>query len=105
MSADASPRSTYLRSLSRTVPGCLLPDEAAAARAARAILAQAAELTDLVRLGAYQPGADTDADRALRLAPRIEALITQSREHDPAPASIEGAFARLQSILDDTHGQ
>ncbi len=95
------PAIDVLRSLSRTVPGCLQPDEALLARTARATLAQAAELADLVRLGAYKPGADQAADRALRLAPRIEALITQSRDPADAGTSIPDAFAGLRKALND----
>ena len=93
------------RSLSRTVPACLDPGQAALARDARAVLAQAAELADLVRLGAYRPGADHAADRALRLAPRIEAAITQRREeHSPPEHAVDpvaAAFESLRIIMSD----
>ena len=88
------------RSLSRTVPGCLEAEEAVAMRDARAVLSRAGTLSDLVRLGAYAPGADEESDRALRLAPRIEALLTQ-RPGDPAE-DIEQGFARLRMLLDET---
>lgn len=104
------PAVDVLRSLSRTVPGCLEADEARLMREARAILAQAAELADLVRLGAYKVGADLVADRALRLAPAIEALMQQGRvAHaglDPpslAACPIGDAFNRLRSILESDH--
>jgi flagellum-specific ATP synthase len=87
------------RSLSRTVPGCLDDTEAAAMRDARAVLARAATLADLVRLGAYSPGADPESDRALRLAPRIEALLMQ-RPGDAAEG-IEEGFARLRLLLSE----
>ena len=83
-------------------------DENRLAREARAILAQASELADLVRLGAYKSGADPSADRALRLAPAIETLLHQGRtgggrasamEHCP----ISAAFAHLRAILETTH--
>lgn len=94
------PAVDVLRSLSRTVPGCLERDEPAIARKARAVLAQAADLADLVRLGAYRPGADPAADRALRLAPRIEALLTQSRSEPLSGSSIEGGFDALRSLME-----
>ena len=101
------PAVDVLRSLSRTVPGCLEPAEAALVRQARAILAQNAELADLVRLGAYQKGADPAADRALRLAPRIEALLRQDRGHGALPNAsgqadgpVVDAFRDLQAILE-----
>ena len=102
------PAVDVLRSLSRTVPGCLENNEHSLAREARAILAQAGELADLVRLGAYKPGADPSADRALRLAPAIEALLHQGRAGDGGAASMErcpigAAFDRLRAILEMSH--
>jgi flagellum-specific ATP synthase len=92
------PAVDVLRSLSRTVPGCLEPEEAALVREARAILARQAELADLVRLGAYQRGADLASDRSLRLAPFIEALLNQDRA---SPSTITDAFRGLRAILHD----
>ncbi len=95
------PAIDVLRSLSRTVPGCLLSDERQAARRARELLALQAELSDLVRLGAYQPGADPAADTALRLAPLIEKLLTQARDES---SDLDGSFARLIETIGDDHG-
>ena len=52
----------------------------------------------MVRLGAYRPGTDPAVDEALRLTPRIEALLSQARDEPPVPA--EATFARLAAILD-----
>jgi flagellum-specific ATP synthase len=91
------PAIDVLRSLSRTVPGCLDPAQNALVRDARAVLATQSELADLVRLGAYQPGADPAADRALRLAPRIEKLLHQDRN---SPSSLTEAFAALNIVME-----
>jgi flagellum-specific ATP synthase len=72
------PAIDVLRSLSRTAGQCLRADETDLARRARAALALQAELADLVRLGAYRPGADPAADEALALAPRLESFLAQS---------------------------
>ena len=90
------PAVDVLRSLSRTVPHCLPAHEAALARTARAALATAAELSDLVRLGAYVAGADPAADTALRLAPQILNLLHQGQSE---PATLDNAFAALDGIL------
>ncbi|WP_052389061.1 FliI/YscN family ATPase [Belnapia moabensis] len=90
-----------LRSLSRTVPGCLRPEEGTLMRRARAILALHAEMADLVRLGAYRAGTDPAVDEAVRLAPRIEAVLAQGKgERD----SIDGAFAALAAALEYADG-
>jgi flagellum-specific ATP synthase len=94
------PAIDVLRSLSRTVPGCLEPWEAALVLDARAVLAAHAELADLVRLGAYKPGSDPNADRALRVAPQIETLLRQGRG---ARDTLANAFSKLRPILEHQH--
>ena len=98
--AGRYPAIDVLRSLSRTVPGCLRPDERQAARRGREVLALQAELSDLVRLGAYQPGADPAADDALRLAPKVERVLTQARDED---SDLDSAFGQLIEALGDSH--
>ena len=94
------PAVDVLRSLSRTVPGCLDPGEAALVRRARAVLAVQSEMADLVRLGAYRAGTDPQVDEALRLAPQVEDVIRQGRgEHAPAAASFEALRAVLEKPL------
>ncbi len=90
------PAVDVLRSLSRTVPGCLDPVQREVVGKARRVLALQQEMAELVRLGAYRPGTDAEVDEALRLAPRIEALLRQSKG-DPTP--LEDAFAILKEAL------
>ncbi|WP_245906352.1 FliI/YscN family ATPase [Teichococcus aestuarii] len=91
------PAIDVLRSLSRTVPGCLAPAERAVMERARRILALQADMAELVRLGAYRAGTDPAVDEALRLGPRIEAFLAQRKEEPTLP--VEGAFARLEAAL------
>lgn len=91
------PAVDVLRSLSRTVPGVLDPHQRDLAARARRVLATGAEMADLVRLGAYRAGTDAEVDAALRLAPRIEAMLHQSKgEATP----LDDAFAMLREALD-----
>jgi flagellum-specific ATP synthase len=55
-------------------------------------------MAELVRLGAYRVGTDAGVDEALRLAPRIEALISQGKG---APTPLDDAFAALAEALAD----
>jgi flagellum-specific ATP synthase len=91
------PAVDVLRSLSRTVPGCLLPDERDLMLRARRILSLHAEMADLVRLGAYRTGTDPAVDEAIRLAPRIEAMLAQGKGE---AGTVEAAFAALAAALD-----
>jgi flagellum-specific ATP synthase len=90
------PAVDVLRSLSRTVPGCLSDAEARTMQRARAVLALHAEMADMVRLGAYRRGADPAIDEAIELAPHIEALLRQDRSE---LATLDAGFVRLNEVL------
>lgn len=92
------PAVDVLRSLSRSVPGCLTPEQAQLAGRARKALALRDEMADLVRLGAYRPGMDVDTDQALRAAPRIEAVLHQARGE---LSTLDQAFGLLREALLD----
>jgi flagellum-specific ATP synthase len=72
------------RSVSRCMSQLVDEEHAAAAREVRAAWSRYQEVRGLLPLGAYVPGADAATDRALRLQPRIEALLRQSAD-DAAP--------------------
>jgi flagellum-specific ATP synthase len=91
------PAVDVLRSLSRSVPGCNTEEENALCRRARAILALHADMADLVRLGAYRAGADPAVDEAVALAPRIEAMLRQSRDER---SSLAEGFALLRQAME-----
>lgn len=90
------PAVDVVRSLSRAAHDVLGPEERALAAAGRATLSKAAEAADLVRLGVYARGQDPDTDRALDLAPRLEAWLRQPPdEHAP----LDGVFEALRTVL------
>ncbi|MBR0655283.1 FliI/YscN family ATPase [Plastoroseomonas arctica] len=91
------PAIDVLRSLSRTVPGCLSGPEAALMLRARRALSLHAEVADLVRLGAYRGGADAAVDAAVAVTPRIEAFLTQPKGE---VSSVALAFAALAEAMD-----
>jgi flagellum-specific ATP synthase len=91
------PAIDIVRSLSRTVPGCNGDHENDITRKARRLLALYGELTDLVRLGAYRPGADAAADEAITLAPRIEQAVQQRRDDR---CGIDESFERLRLAME-----
>ncbi len=95
--AGRYPAVDVLRSLSRTVPGCLVGDEAALASRARAILGLHADMADLIRLGAYRPGADPAVDEAVALTPRIEAVLRQARDER---TDVADSFAALAAAME-----
>ena len=94
--AGRYPAIDVLRSLSRSMPGCNLPEESALVRRARAILALHADMADMIRLGAYRRGTDPAVDEAVALAPQIEAVLRQNRDEIPGP---QDSFALLAEAL------
>jgi len=90
------PAVDVLRSLSRAVPGCNSAEENALTRRARAVLALYAEMADLVRLGAYRAGSDPAVDEAVRIAPRIDAMLHQDRA---ASVGLSDSFKQLQAMF------
>ncbi|GGZ00290.1 flagellar protein export ATPase FliI [Novosphingobium colocasiae] len=93
------PAIDVLRSVSRTLPHCLDPEDNATRLAARRELATWKDMEEMVRLGAYRPGASPEVDRAVGIAPRIEELLQQDR-HDRSFAARD--FAALNAILEGT---
>ena len=91
------PAVDVLRSLSRSVPGCLKPVERETVRRARALLSTYAEVADLVRLGAYKAGADAEVDEAVVLAPRIERALHQDKTKS---TSLSDSFAALALAME-----
>jgi flagellum-specific ATP synthase len=90
------PAINILRSISRTLPGCQTPQERPIASEARQVLSAYANMEELIRIGAYRPGADAQIDRAIRLNPALEAFLRQGKDER---TSLEDGFAELAAIL------
>ncbi|MBI1756956.1 MAG: FliI/YscN family ATPase [Fimbriimonas ginsengisoli] len=87
-----------LQSLSRTMPSVVGEEELEAARQARELLAAYDDIEDLVNIGAYKPGANPAADRALALHPKLGEFLRQ-RTDDGCP--LAEATLRLKEILSE----
>ena len=90
------PAINILKSVSRTMPDCHTPEETALVAQARRHLSTYEDMAELIRIGAYQAGADADVDRAIFYQPMLEAFLAQAKDDR---ASIEGSFTRLAEIL------
>ncbi len=87
-----------LGSLSRLADRLVGPDRVRLTVATRSALAAAEEVRDLVEVGAYVPGTNPEADRGLRLAPRLVDLFRQRPEEG---SDFSEAWARLEEIIGD----
>jgi flagellum-specific ATP synthase len=83
------------RSLSRTMDRVVDPAHREAAARARAWVARAAEVKDLVDLGAYQPGADPATDEALQMVGRFNAWGVQGPDEVAAPEETRASLLAL----------
>jgi flagellum-specific ATP synthase len=92
------PAIDVLKSVSRTLPGALEPQQNAIRLAARSVLSTYADMEEIVRLGAYKVGSNPEVDRAIELAPKIEALLTQTKADR---GGVTEAFAALGAIMED----
>jgi len=70
------------QSISRCMAQVVSPEHSQAARKLKAAMAKHARVRDLIPLGAYQPGADPETDRAVKLHPHIEAFLCQGTKED-----------------------
>lgn len=93
------PAIDVLKSVSRMLPECHAEEENHLRLAALAKLSTYGDMEELVRLGAYEAGADAGVDEAIRLAPAIEGLLKQTKgDRGSAPQ----AFARLAELVTET---
>ena len=90
------PAVNVLRSLSRTMPGCNAPDEQAVVDEARRVLSVYDNMAELIRLGAYRAGTDSEVDRAIKLFPKLEAFLRQGKDER---GEIRSGYGHLAEIL------
>ena len=90
------PAINVLKSISRTMPGCLEPHEREIVSQARQTMSAYANMEELIRIGAYRAGADPLIDRAIALNPAIEAFLGQGKDD---ATSLEASFDGLDQIL------
>ena len=78
------------------MPGCNSAEENELTQRARTVLALYADMADLIRLGAYRAGSDAAVDEAIRIVPRIEAMLRQGRTE---ATGIAESFAELRAAM------
>jgi flagellum-specific ATP synthase len=84
-----------LDSISRLMPLVVAPEHKKAAALVRKMLATYARSEDLIRIGAYKPGADIDLDRAIHSRAQIRGYLEQDSGER---VSFFDAFDRLMTL-------
>lgn len=95
------PAINVLRSISRTMPGCVPVAVQPVLQRAREYMSVFADMEELIRLGAYRKGSDPHVDRAIAVNPALEAFLSQSREDC---VTIEEGYEMLAAIVDEADG-
>jgi flagellum-specific ATP synthase len=90
------PAINVLKSISRLMPMCHSGEENALIARARASLSLYEEMEELIRIGAYKPGADAEVDNSVRVRPALEALLAQGRDER---TGIKESFAMLAEVV------
>jgi FliI/YscN family ATPase len=88
-----------LASLSRVQSSIVDEVHLASALAVKAHLSRYRQVEDLIRMGAYVPGADPIVDESVQLYPRIEAFLRQGKDES---SSLELTVQGLRSLADET---
>jgi flagellum-specific ATP synthase len=91
------PAVNVLRSISRTMPGCVPQATRPLLQRAREFMSTFADMEELIRLGAYRKGSDPDVDRAIAIYPALEAFLSQQREER---TSIADGYNMLAAIVE-----
>lgn len=90
------PAINVLRSISRSMPRCLTPEQAALVMRGREIMSTYEDMAELIRLGAYRRGSDPKVDEAILLYPALEEFLSQKPQEK---TGLEDGYARLADIL------
>jgi flagellum-specific ATP synthase len=91
------PAIDVLKSVSRSMPGCLTQDQSDLVRRAKELLSTYEDMAELIRLGAYRKGSDAKVDEAIHYYDAINSFLAQNKDEQ---TSIEDGFATLAQILD-----
>src|SRR6195256_1470298 len=90
------PAINVLKSVSRSMPRAADPAYIPILTRARQVMATYADMEELIRLGAYRPGASPDVDQAIRLHGPLEAFLAQSKDES---TPLGQGYQRLEQIL------
>jgi flagellum-specific ATP synthase len=96
------PAVDVLASISRCSGAITTPPQKALMAEARRLMAARADVKELVEIGAYVPGTNSDADRALATWPAIEMFLRQASQElvpaDVAWAALDAALAPTRAV-------
>ena len=90
------PAINILKSVSRTMPDCNSEKENALVQTARRLLSTYEDMAEMIRLGAYRKGSDTEVDQAIQFYQPIENFLRQRKDES---TSLEQGYDQLAEVL------
>jgi len=90
------PAINMLRSISRSMPKCLTPQQAELVKRGREIMSTYEDMAELIRLGAYRKGSDPKVDEAIIIYPKLEEFLAQKPSEK---VTLDAGYAALGQIL------
>ena len=91
------PPISVLESLSRLMPNVTSEEHMQKAKALRLLMASYARSEDLIRIGAYQKGADPTLDRAVEILPQLNAFLHQRPDERVALPNVVKSLLEIPS--------
>lgn len=95
------PAVNVLRSISRTMPGCVPEEYRPVLLKAREYMSVFADMEELIRLGAYRSGSDPKVDLAISITPQLDAFLSQLQDEQ---VTLEEGYRQLAEIVASVEG-
>ena len=92
------PAINVLKSVSRTMPGCVEPAHRPLIGDARRLMADYADMEEIIRMGAYRKGSQPAIDQAIDFHSLVEAFIAQDKGEK---TDFESGYSALAAILQE----
>ena len=93
------PSVNVLKSVSRTMPGCVPEEWYPVIQKAKRLMATYGDMEELIRLGAYRAGTNPEVDEAILYHEPLEKFLTQRKEEQ---TSLLEGYQILQNILNSS---
>src|ERR1700758_403652 len=90
------PAINILKSVSRTMPGCVPVKVRPVLQRARELLSVFADMEELIRLGAYRQGSSPEVDESIKLHEPLEAFLRQAKDE---VSNLGDGYRQLEQIV------
>lgn len=96
------PAINILKSVSRTMPGCVEPEQMPNIRRARKLMSTYSDMEELIRLGAYRRGSSAEVDEAIAYQPLLDAFLMQGKGES---STLSEGYQQLAQLLNNLNAQ